>query len=113
MSGCRLGAACEVLGLSSRTVQRWNGETEVGDKRRSPKSEPANKLTPWEKAEVISVVTSLEFRDDSPSKIVPRLADQGTYLASESTIYRIMKAEKLAAHRSKSRPATQHRPEPS
>lgn len=111
-NGCRLGTACEVLGLSPRTLTRWSMETEVGDKRRGPKTEPANKLTPEEKANVISVVTSPEFRDDSPSKIVPRLADQGIYLASESTIYRILKAENLSAHRSNSRPATLHRPEP-
>jgi putative transposase len=112
-NGCRLKSACEALGLSSRTVQRWVLETEVvGDKRRGPKTEPANKLTFEEKTKIISVVTSPEFRDDSPSKIVPRLADQGVYLASESTIYRILKTEDLSAYRSKSRPATQHRPEP-
>jgi transposase InsO family protein len=111
-NGSRLGPACEALGLSSRTITRWSAETEAGDKRRGPKTEPANKLTPEEKANVISVVTSAEFRDDSPSKIVPRLADRGIYLASESTIYRILKSENLSAHRSKSRPATGHRPEP-
>lgn len=111
-NGSGLEPACEALGLSSRTLKRWSAEREVGDKRRGPKKEPGNKLTPEEKAKVISVVTSPEFRDDSPSKIVPRLADKGIYLASESTIYRILKSENLSAHRSKSKPATRHRPEP-
>jgi putative transposase len=111
-TGCRLEPACELVGLSARTLQRWEQSPVTGDQRRGPITVPSNKLTPEEKAKVVSVVTSPEFRDDSPSKIVPRLADQGIYLASESTIYRILKAEDLSAHRSKSRPATHHRPEP-
>lgn len=45
-----------------------------------------------------------EFRDLSPKQIVPRLADRGEYLASESTFYRLLRAEKLLAHRAASRP---------
>src|SRR5664280_3216392 len=40
-----------------------------------------------------------------PSQIVPRLADQGSYLASESTFYRILREEKQLAHRRSERPA--------
>jgi transposase InsO family protein len=57
-------------------------------------------------------VNSAEYRDISPSKIVPALADEGIYLASESTIYRTLKEENLLTHRSRSRAATHHRPEP-
>ena len=111
-TGCRLEPACEALGLSARTLQRWNQTAESCDKRCGPITVPANKLTPEEKVEVLAVANSAEFRDDSPSKLVPRLADQGIYLASESTIYRILKAENLLAHRTNVRPATHHRPEP-
>jgi putative transposase len=83
-----------------------------GDQRRGPKTEPANKLSPEERAELLCVVNSIEHRDSSPAKIVPVLADQGIYLASESTIYRTLREENLLAHRSRSRPATHHRPEP-
>jgi len=44
------------------------------------------------------------------SQIVPRLADLGRYLASEATIYRILRSVGQLAHRSRSRPATVHRP---
>ena len=37
-------------------------------------------------------------------KIVPSLADKGIYIASESTFYRILKQEKLLAHRNKTQP---------
>ncbi len=111
-TGCRLEPACEALGLSARTLQRWNQQIECSDLRRGPNTVPANKLSIEEKGQVIAVVNSVEFRDDSPSKLVPRLADRGIYLASESTIYRILKSENQLAHRTNARPATHHRPEP-
>lgn len=40
------------------------------------------------------------------------MADQGKYLASESTFYRILKEEKLLAHRGKSKPSSKNRPAP-
>jgi putative transposase len=45
-----------------------------------------------------------------PCKIVPRLADEGRYIASESTFYRVLRAEKQMAHRQRSRPAAHHKP---
>jgi putative transposase len=110
--GSRLGPACEALGLCARTMQRWKRASLPGDQRRGPKTAPANKLTLKERTELISVVNSAEHRDSSPSKIVPALADEGVYLASESTIYRILKEEELLTHRSASRPPTHHRPDP-
>lgn len=86
--------------------------TEEGDRRQGPKTTPANKLTPEEKREILTVVNSPQYRDESPATIVPALADKKIYLASESTIYRILRAENQLAHRGKSKPATQHRPTP-
>lgn len=48
------------------------------------------------------MATSPEFRDVSPHQIVPALADQGRYLASESTFYRILREEELMEHRASS-----------
>ena len=75
-------------------------------------SEPQNKLTSEEKRSVIQLVNRPEYRDLSPHQIVPRLADQGTYLASESSIYRILRAENLLCHRGKAKPRTGSRPKP-
>jgi hypothetical protein len=46
--------------------------------------QPPHKLTAIERAEVLAVANSDEFGHLPPSQIVPRLADQGCYLASES-----------------------------
>ena len=109
-SGARLAPACEVMGVHPRTVQRWKRRGGGDDRRAGPRRVPANKLSASERQKVLEVATSPEFRDLSPKQIVPTLADWGTYVASESTFYRILREEKLLAHRERSRPRTHHRP---
>ena len=55
-------------------------------------------------------VNSAKYHDKSPAQIVPLLADEGKYIASESSVYRILKKEKLLTHRQKSKPAKRKRP---
>lgn len=109
--GAEQSEACDILGLNETTVQRWRKQPGGGDRRAGPIQAPKNKLTPAEYREVRAIVTSPEFRDLAPSQIVPRLADRGIYIASESTIYRILRKEKMQHHRGTSRPPTKrHRP---
>ena len=53
---------------------------------------PANKFTDAERAEVLAVVNSTRFVDLPPIQIYAHLLDGGVYLASISTIYRILTA---------------------
>ena len=93
-SGARLDGACDILGLTARTVQRWREQGEQGfDRRFGPKTPPRNKLSPAERKEVLDAANRPEHRDLSPKQIVPRLADEDVYLASESTFYRILHEE--------------------
>lgn len=109
--GARQTEGCNLLGLDPRTVQRWQAQGVGGDRRRGPASAPRNKLSERERAQVLATVNSPEFRDLSPKQIVPTLADQGEYLASESTVYRILREESLLSHREKYRvPTKRHRP---
>ena len=108
-NGARLKPATAILGLSDRTVIRWRNQNE-GDRRRGPNRAPANKLSDQERQQVIEVANSAPFRDMSPSQIVPRLADRQIYLASESSFYRILKEQKMLAHRQNSKPAVSKRP---
>ena len=96
--GARRARACAVLGVSARTLERWRG-THPTDVRPSARRCPANALTAAEPDAVLTVVNSAPYRDCSPHQIVPRLADTGVYLASESTRYRVLRAEQLLAHR--------------
>lgn len=97
-AGGRLAVASEALGLSVRTVERWRAGAQE-DQRRGPTTRPANKLTMEERREVLATVNSARFRDRSPNEIVPLLADEGRYLASESTVYRILREENQLKHR--------------
>jgi len=49
-------------------------------------------------------VTSPRFRDLSPNQIVPLLAYEGRFVASESTVYRVLREERLLRHRGRARP---------
>lgn len=98
-SGARLSAACRILGVSVRTIERWRLRGGGEDERQGPRREPANKLSETERQEVLDVATSSEFRDESPKQIVPTLADRCIYLASEATFYRILREAELLAHR--------------
>ena len=72
---------------------------------------PHNKLTPKECEAVLAVINSEEFKDLPPSQIVPRLADEGLYLASESTMQRLLRCQHQNAHRRSERPAKKrHKP---
>lgn len=100
--GARLRHTCSQIGLSARTAQRCRqpcalaGDCHVGALR--AKGTPFNKLSLAERAVVMRVLNSDEFKD-LPPKIVPRLADVNRYVASESTMYRMLHASTQMGHR--------------
>jgi putative transposase len=107
-AGARQSAACGEAGLDERTIQRWRDRQEDG--RCGPKTAPRNTVTASQREQVLALLTSERFRELSPRQIVPALADDGLYVASESTMYRMLRSERLLAHREGSRPRTHHRP---
>ena len=102
--GARQDRACEVISLSERTLQRWQRDQSRGDLRPVRVQQPKNALSAQERQAVLAVAHSEEFGHLCPSQIVPRLADQGKYIASESTFYRLLKAENQLQHRGAERP---------
>jgi len=64
---------------------------------------PGNKLSEVERAQILLVVNSGEFASLPPSQIVPALADQGVYLASESSMYRLLKEKEMQHHRGRAK----------
>lgn len=103
-AGAKLKPTCSILGISERTYQRWTkGNTIKEDQRPITKRPtPKNKLTEEERSQVLQIVNSADYRNLAPNQIVPKLADKGQYVASESTIYRILKEEKMNIHRIRS-----------
>ncbi len=114
-AGARRTTACAALQISERTLRRWRQgmpEGEVHSDRRPEalRPAPANKLSDEECTEIISVCNSSEFASLPPSQIVPRLADQGRYIASESSFYRVLRAHGQQHHRGRSRAPRRRNP---
>ena len=104
-AGARLAPACAQIGLSERTVQRWQRPpaSDDGDLRASSQRvatpPPPNRLSGTERRAAMALLNSDEFKDLPPSQIVPRLADQGRFVASESTLYRLLRSAGQLKHR--------------
>jgi len=115
MAGAGLKKACAVVGISPRTLQRWREEDGIREDARAAAAKervPANRLSDAERDEVLNVVNQPEFAHLPPSRIVPALADQGRYIASESSFYRILRDANQLEPRGKSRPPSHQRPQP-
>jgi len=113
-----LAAACKETGISERTYKRWKSQAKNDDyiDRRTTcdRPVPSNKLTEIEEHQILKIVHSEAYASLPPSQIVPSLADEGVYLASESTIYRILHKYKEQHYRGRSqapgtKPLTTHK----
>jgi len=111
-AGARRSKACFELEISDRTLRRWtkDGQLHADQRPLAPRPEPANKLSAAERAAVLSLCNSKEFSSLPPSQIVPKLADQGQYLASESSFYRILRADGQQHHRGRAKPPGRRKP---
>ena len=116
-AGARLRLACATAGIHVRTLQRWKTEEGLtrGDRRPDAvRPRPAHALTAEERTQVLEVANEARFADLPPARIVPMLADEGVYLASESTFHRLLREAGQTAHRGRakapaaSRPPTTH-----
>ena len=60
VAGARQEAAAGIFGLKARTLQRWRRQSAEGgeDRLRGPRKEPANKLSPTERAAVLETANS-------------------------------------------------------
>ncbi|CAK0775880.1 transposase [Gammaproteobacteria bacterium] len=102
--GARLEKGCAELGINVRTYRRWTEEEGVKNDGRPEaiRPNPCNKLSEKERQQILETCHRSEFGSLPPSQIVPRLADEGSYLASESTFYRVLRAAGEQHHRGRS-----------
>lgn len=106
-SGARQSKACDIIGITCKTFQRWSVDGNLADGRLKPMREPANKLTELECQRLIKIANEADYAHLSPNQIVPTLADKGIYLASESTFYRVLEAHNQMNYRQKAKPNRQ------
>ena len=93
------------MGLSARTVERWR-QTGVPKEDQRPyanRPSPAHKLTEQEQQKILDITRQVEFQSLPPSQIVPILADRGEYIASESSIYRLLHTHQQQHHRGRAK----------
>ena len=111
-AGARLSAACELLEVSPRTVQRWQRQDRPDGRKAAAQQRTAgNKLSDRERDRILTICNQPEFANMSPNQIVPALADQGIYVASEASFYRVLRKAGQLAHRGRTKPPTHKRPE--
>jgi putative transposase len=97
--------ACALLGASRATIYRRRRPPRLCPT--APRPEPANKLTEAERQRILAVLRSEEYCDLAPAQVWARLLDDGVYLCSISTMYRLLAAagENRERRRQRTHPA--------
>jgi putative transposase len=101
--------ACQLTGKSRATVYRGRNGIRSGCREQRPA--PANALSASERGELLAVLDSPRFAGKAPRQVWAVLIDEGAYLASVSTMYRLLReAEQVrerrvqAAHPARTKP---------
>lgn len=105
-AGARLQPACQAAGISLRTLQRWkagSGRLRGDGRPEAMRPVPAHALSAAERTRVVAVANEPRFADMPPARIVPMLADEGVYLASESTFARVLREHGQNRHRGRAK----------
>lgn len=90
----KVAELCRLLGISRSTWYRRQKPKNTPDQRTSPR-----KLTDQQVRETLRLLNSERFRDEAPPTVYAQLLDEGRYLCSERTMYRILKAQKQVRQR--------------
>ena len=100
-------AACDGLGVSRASWYRWAAPSIYGPTQR-PAS--ARRLPDVERDAVLAVLHEERFADRAPAEIVATLLDEGRYLCSVSTMYRILHEHEEVRERRAQRRHPSHAP---
>ena len=106
-AGASRQRACEALEISLRSYQRWTqgGGLRIDGRPGADRPAPPNKLSAEERARIVELCNEPRFQSLPPTQMVPMLADEGTYLASESSFYRVLREAGQLAHRGRAQAA--------
>jgi putative transposase len=81
--------ACDTLGLARASYYRWD-LPDCPDSREQQRPVPSWALSGQERQRVLDTLHTERFVDQSPREIFATLLDEGTYLCSVSSMYRIL-----------------------
>lgn len=85
--------ACRALGVPRASLYRSRRPVATGSRPARPRPAPALALSSEERQKVLNVLHSERFVDAAPSQVYATLLDEGIYLCSERTMYRILQSE--------------------
>jgi len=80
-------STCVAFALARSSYYRWRRGKCAGEVRRR---RSARALSEWEQERVVEVLHEPAYVDLAPAQVVARLLDQGEYLCSERTMYRLL-----------------------
>ena len=105
--------ACELLGKSRATLHRQRNPAPAAEKAPGgPRAPHPAALTAAEQAALLAVLDSERFADKSPAQVWAILLDEGLYLASVRTMYRVLTlAEQVRERRAQAQHPPRVRPE--
>jgi putative transposase len=84
---------CHALGVAPATYYRYRKASSPASPARPARRRPARALSEAEQERVLEVLHEPRFVDLAPAEIYATLLDEGTYLCSERTMYRILSSE--------------------
>ena len=111
--GARLAPACALAGIDAGTLRRWKAGDGLIQGDRRPDADrpiPSHALSEAERARIIEIANEPRFADTPPARIVPALADEGIYIASESSFHRVLRAHGQMNRRGRAQPPRTSRP---
>src|SRR5260221_7801415 len=87
------GAACAALGRSRATYYRRHRHSPTPPRPSRTRATQPRALSGAERAEVLGFLHHERFVDQAPASIYANLLDEGRYLCSVPTMYRLLRAE--------------------
>ena len=94
--------AAVIAGVSRTTMNRKPSKPQD-----TPRPAPPNKLSHVERAAILSALNSPEWVDMAPMQVYAKLLDEGQYLGSLSSFYRVLNENRLVKER---RRLARHKP---
>jgi putative transposase len=91
--------ACDLPGISRATLYRKRNPKPKPEGPREAPAVPPNALSPDERAGLLAILDSARFAGKAPRQVWAALLDEGTCLASISTMYRILRAARQVRER--------------
>ncbi|MGL5829111.1 MAG: IS3 family transposase [Angustibacter sp.] len=91
--------ACRLLGMSRATTYRHRRPPMHGPAPRPAVRRQPHALDQAERDHILQVLTSARFADKAPAQVWAILLDEGTYLASEATFYRVLRDHDMSGER--------------